>query len=97
MNANTLYLGRDWTVEHDRQAKVDNAILRYAVVGHGEPVLCIHGTNIADSLIQPLRFYPALFDDYQFISYYRAGYNGSTLDMRPQAGRRTDESLRTKD
>ncbi|HET9516458.1 MAG TPA: alpha/beta hydrolase [Actinoplanes sp.] len=80
MNTNTLYLGRDWTVEHDREAKVDNAVLRYAVVGKGEPVLCIHGTNIADSLIQPLRFYPQLFDDYQFISYYRAGYNGSTLD-----------------
>lgn len=80
MNTNTLYLGRDWTVDHDRKVKVDNATLKYAVVGQGEPVLCIHGTNIADSLITPMRFYPPLLDDYQFISYYRAGYNGSTLD-----------------
>jgi pimeloyl-ACP methyl ester carboxylesterase len=54
--------------------------LRYAVIGSGEPVLCIHGTNIADSLITPLRFFPPLFADYQLISYYRAGYNGSTLE-----------------
>ena len=80
MNTNTLYLGREWTVEHDQEAKVNNATLKYAVVGEGEPVLCIHGTNIADSLIMPMRFYPPLLDDYQLISYYRAGYNGSTLD-----------------
>ena len=54
--------------------------LKYAVIGAGEPVLCIHGTNIADSLITPMCFYPPLLDDYQLISYYRAGYNGSTLD-----------------
>jgi pimeloyl-ACP methyl ester carboxylesterase len=80
MNTDALYLGRDWTVDHDRSARVSNATLKYAVVGTGEPVLCIHGTNIADSLITPMRFYPPLLDDYQLISYYRAGYNGSTLD-----------------
>lgn len=80
MRRNTLYLGREWDVEHDRRAKVSNAELRYTVLGKGEPVLCIHGTSIADSLITPLRFYPALFDEYQIISYYRAGYNGSTLE-----------------
>jgi pimeloyl-ACP methyl ester carboxylesterase len=80
MNTHTLYLGRDWTVDHDREVRVDNATLKYAVVGTGEPVLCIHGTNIADSLITPMRFYPPLLADYQLISYYRAGYNGSTLD-----------------
>jgi len=80
VNANTLYLGRDWTVDHDRSVQVSNATLKYAVVGTGEPVLCIHGTNIADSLIQPMRFYPPLLEGYQLISYYRAGYNGSTLD-----------------
>jgi pimeloyl-ACP methyl ester carboxylesterase len=77
---NTLYLGREWNVDHDQRVKVSNAELRYAVLGSGEPVLCIHGTNIADSLITPLRFYPPLFEDYQLISYYRAGYNGSTLE-----------------
>lgn len=80
MTTNALYLGREWNVDHNQRAKVSNAELRYAIVGRGEPVLCIHGTSIADSLITPLRFYPALFDEYQFISYYRAGYNGSTLD-----------------
>jgi pimeloyl-ACP methyl ester carboxylesterase len=80
VSTNTLYLGRDWTVDHDRSVRVSNATLKYAVVGTCEPVLCIHGTNIADSLITPMRFYPPLLADYQLISYYRAGYNGSTLD-----------------
>lgn len=80
MNENSLYLGREWNIDHNRRARVNNAELRHAVIGAGEPVLCIHGTNIADSLITPLRFYPPLFEDYQLISYYRAGYNGSTLD-----------------
>lgn len=75
-----MYIGRDWAIEHNQSVKVNNAELKYAVLGSGEPVLCIHGTNIADSLITPLQFYPALFEKYQFISYYRAGYNGSTLE-----------------
>lgn len=80
MYTNTLYLGREWNVDHDQRVKVNNAELRYAVLGSGEPILCIHGTNIADSLITPLRFYPPLLEEYQLISYYRAGYNGSTLE-----------------
>src|SRR5579863_1052862 len=80
MNKHTLYNGREWNIVHDKRVKVNNAELRYAVVGHGEPILCIHGTTIADSLITPLRFYPQLFEEYQFISYYRAGYNGSRLE-----------------
>ncbi|NUR86339.1 MAG: alpha/beta hydrolase [Nonomuraea sp.] len=75
-----MYIGREWNVEHNRRAKVKDAELRYAVLGEGEPVLCVHGTSIADSLITPLRFYPPLLEDYQLISYYRAGYNGSTLE-----------------
>ena len=77
---NAFYLGREWNIDHDQRAKVSNAELRYTVLGEGEPVLCIHGTSIADSLITPLRFYPPLFDDYKLITYYRAGYNGSTLE-----------------
>lgn len=82
MMSNAYSNGREWNVEHDRRVRVDNAELRYADVGNpdGEPVLCIHGTNIADSLITPLQLYAPLFQDYRFISYYRAGYNGSTLD-----------------
>jgi pimeloyl-ACP methyl ester carboxylesterase len=79
MSRNALYLGRDWTVEHDRTFQASNAELKYAVLGEGEPVLCIHGTTVADSLITPLRFFPPLLENYQLISYYRAGYGGSTL------------------
>jgi pimeloyl-ACP methyl ester carboxylesterase len=75
-----MYIGREWNVDHNQHVKVSNAELRYAVLGQGEPILCIHGTSIADSLITPLKFYPPLFEQYQLISYYRAGYNGSTLD-----------------
>jgi pimeloyl-ACP methyl ester carboxylesterase len=75
-----MYIGREWNVEHDRRAPVSNAELRYAVLGKGEPVLCIHGTSIADSLITPLKFHPPLFEEYQLVSYYRAGYDGSTLE-----------------
>jgi pimeloyl-ACP methyl ester carboxylesterase len=80
MPHNALYLGREWNVDHNQRAKVSNAELRYAVLGQGEPVLCVHGTSIADSLITPLKFFPPLFEKYQLISYYRAGYNGSTLE-----------------
>ena len=80
MHPHTMYSGREWNVDHDQRARVSNAELRYAVLGKGEPILCIHGTSIADSLITPLRLYPPLFEEYQLISYYRAGYNGSTLD-----------------
>ena len=59
MTQNTLYLGREWNVNHDRRVEVKDAELRYTVIGEGEPVVCIHGTSIADSLITPLRFYPA--------------------------------------
>ena len=79
MPEHAVYLGREWNIEHDQRVAVSDAELRYTVLGEGEPVLCIHGTSIADSLITPLRFFPPLFDDYKLISYYRAGYNGSTL------------------
>jgi pimeloyl-ACP methyl ester carboxylesterase len=35
---------------------------------------------VADSLITPMKFFPPLLDEYQLISYYRAGYGGSTLE-----------------
>lgn len=75
-----LYNGRDWTLEPDRTVHVDGATLRYLVHGSGEPIVCIHGTSLADSLINPLQMYPDLFERFQIISYYRAGYNGSTFD-----------------
>ncbi len=80
MPQHAFYIGREWNIDLDRKVKVSNAELRYTVLGKGEAVLCIHGTSIADSLITPLRFYPPLFEDYQLITYYRAGYNGSLLE-----------------
>ncbi|WP_211244331.1 alpha/beta fold hydrolase [Actinospica robiniae] len=81
MSSTALYLGRDWKLEHDKTARVKDAELKYTVVGQGEPVLLIHCTSIADGLVTPLvRFSPELLEKYQFISYYRAGYNGSTLE-----------------
>jgi pimeloyl-ACP methyl ester carboxylesterase len=77
-----VYLGREWNIEHDHLVKVNNGEIRCAVVGDGEPVLCIHGTNIADSLITPLRFFPPLFEEYKMVSYYRAGYNGCALEKQ---------------
>ena len=74
-----IYKGRSWDIDHDRIAQVSNAQLRYAVLGEGEPVLLIHGTNLCDSLVSGLTFYEPLTKDYRIISYYRAGYNGSTL------------------
>lgn len=81
MSGNALYIGRDWKLDHDKRVKVNDAELRYTVIGQGEPVLCIHCTSISDGLITPLiRYNPELLEKYQFISYYRAGYNGSTLE-----------------
>lgn len=71
--------GRDWSFVHDKDAPVGNATLKYTVIGKGEPVLLIHGTNLSDSLVTPLGLYEPLFNDYQIISYYRAGYGGSRL------------------
>ena len=62
MLRNALYLGREWNIDHNQRVKVSNAELRYTVLGKGEPILCIHGTSIADSLITPLRFFSPLFD-----------------------------------
>jgi pimeloyl-ACP methyl ester carboxylesterase len=75
------YAGRDFKIEHNQTVKVGKEELRYTTVGQGEPVLCIHCTTIADGLITPLlTFYPQLLEKYKFISYYRPGYNGSTLN-----------------
>jgi pimeloyl-ACP methyl ester carboxylesterase len=83
MDTTGLYLGRDWDIKYDRRVKVNYADLEYTVLGQGEPVLDIHCTSIADGLVVPLiKFNPWLLDKYQFISYHRAGYHGSTLEKK---------------
>lgn len=78
-STSSLYLGREWNIDHNQVVKVKDAELRYAVLGEGEPIVFVHGITIADGLTTPLKFFPPLFEDYQIISYYRAGYNGSKL------------------
>lgn len=70
----------DFQIDPDEVAQVNGASLRYFRRGTGEPVLMIHGTSLGDSLATPLRLYPPLYDGFEVISYYRAGYNGSTFE-----------------
>ncbi len=55
---------------------VHGATLEYAVVGTGEPVVCLHGAFVADAF-QPLLSEPSLADRYRLITYHRRGYAGS--------------------
>ena len=68
------------TLEPNKVAKLNGASLRYFDHGKGEPVLMIHGTSLSDSLAVPLRLYEPLYAEHRIISYYRAGYNGSTFE-----------------
>jgi pimeloyl-ACP methyl ester carboxylesterase len=72
--------GRSWDVVHDKFAPTRHGRLQYADVGQGEPVVLVHATNLVDSLVTPLSLYEPLFEQYRIISYYRAGYRGSTLN-----------------
>jgi pimeloyl-ACP methyl ester carboxylesterase len=75
-----LMPGRDLTINPNQIAHVRGASLRYFDVGEGDPVLLIHGTSLCDSLATPLRLYPPFYDHHRVISYYRAGYGGSTFE-----------------
>ncbi|MEM6427896.1 MAG: alpha/beta hydrolase, partial [Deinococcota bacterium] len=72
--------GRDWGLPYTQWAELDGARLRYGMCGTGEPVVVVHGVNIANAVIPPFMLYPKIFEHYQFIGYYRAGYHGSTCD-----------------
>lgn len=80
MNSHALMQRPGFQIDPDKVANVGGASLRYFDRGTGEPVLMIHGTSLSDSLATPLRLYPALYDRFRIISYYRAGYNGSTFE-----------------
>jgi pimeloyl-ACP methyl ester carboxylesterase len=71
---------RDAAYRPDREAKVGGASLRYFDKGEGEPVILIHGTSLCDSLSAPLQLYPPFYERHRVISYYRAGYGGSTFE-----------------
>lgn len=80
MPRHALMPGRDPVIGPDRVAKVGGAQLRYFDRGQGEPVLLIHGTSLCDSLAAPLRLYAPFYERHRVISYYRAGYDGSTFE-----------------
>jgi pimeloyl-ACP methyl ester carboxylesterase len=81
MLSNTLYNGREWNVDPDKRVKISNAELRYTVPGSGRAG-SLHSRHqhrgqpdhAAPGLLSPL------FENYRLITYYRAGYNGSTLE-----------------
>jgi pimeloyl-ACP methyl ester carboxylesterase len=67
---------------HMERADVHGATVEYAVVGTGEPVVCLHGAFIADTF-QPLLSEPSLASRYQLIIYHRRGYAGSSRTPGP--------------
>jgi len=71
---------RDTISGNYHKLKVKDAELLYTVIGKGKPILCVHGTTLTDMIDAPLQQHSQLFEEYQFIMYYRAGYNGSTLE-----------------
>jgi pimeloyl-ACP methyl ester carboxylesterase len=59
-----------------QKASVNGTELAYSIYGVGEPVVCIHGSVLADAFL-PLVAQPAVVDHYQLIIYHRRGYGSS--------------------
>jgi pimeloyl-ACP methyl ester carboxylesterase len=64
------------------RAVVDGISLEYAVAGEGEPVVCIHGSFVADTF-RPLLAEPGLAGRYRLVRYRRRGYAGSSPAAEP--------------
>jgi pimeloyl-ACP methyl ester carboxylesterase len=65
-----------------QRASVNGTTLAYSIYGLGEPVVCIHGSILADAFL-PLVAQPALVDRYQLIIYHRRGYGSSARATGP--------------
>jgi pimeloyl-ACP methyl ester carboxylesterase len=70
-----------------RTAHVNDIDLEYEITGHGEPLLLIHGSNLATGLL-PLA--EALAPSFQLVRYHRRGMAGSggrspSISARQQA------------
>lgn len=65
-----------------QRADVGGFTLEYDASGTDEPVVLIHGALIADAF-RPLLAEPSLPGRYQFISYHRRGYVGSSHTSGP--------------
>src|SRR5215472_17787347 len=64
------------------KATVGNNIIEYETRAAGEPVILIHGSVVADSLI-PLINEHALTSRYSLVRYHRRGYMGTTHSPPP--------------
>jgi pimeloyl-ACP methyl ester carboxylesterase len=64
------------------RAHVNGATLEYAVMGVGEPVVCIHRAFVADTF-QPLLTQPRLTSRYWLLTYHRRGYAASSRVSGP--------------
>lgn len=61
-----------------QRATVDGGEIEYEIgVGHGDPILFIHGAFVADTFL-PLMDHSALAG-YRLVNYHRRGYGGSSL------------------
>ncbi len=56
--------------------QIDDGALEYTRIGHGEPVVCVHGAFVADTF-RPLGSVPGLADRFALVLYHRRGYAGS--------------------
>lgn len=61
---------------------VNGSRLAYSVQGHGEPVLLIHGSVVAEAFA-PLIAQPALGDHVRLVGFFRRGYGGSDRATGP--------------
>jgi pimeloyl-ACP methyl ester carboxylesterase len=74
-----------------QRADIDGITLEYEVQGSGDPVVFIHGSQIAASFA-PLMAEPALKDRFQLIRYHRRGFAGSSRHngLLPISGQAAD-------
>ena len=61
---------------------LEAAGLEYEVCGEGEPVLLIHGSQVAGAFL-PLMAEPVLADRFRLIRYHRRGFAGSARHTGP--------------
>jgi pimeloyl-ACP methyl ester carboxylesterase len=54
----------------------------FSGIDSGEPVVCIHGALIADTLV-PMTTQPSLAGRYRFLQYHRRGHTGSSGVSEP--------------
>jgi pimeloyl-ACP methyl ester carboxylesterase len=65
-----------------QRVSIDGSVLECWVLGHGEPVVLVHGSLIGDGFA-PLLLENALTGSYRLVSYHRRGFAGSTHPDRP--------------